>query len=62
MFLTNLNGNLWVSSQAGTYDGSTASNVGGGTKTLSAVLDRVRITTINGTDTMDAGSVNILYE
>jgi len=62
MFLTNLNGNLWVSSQAGTYDGSTASNVGGGTKTLSAVLDRVRITTINGTDTFDAGTVNILYE
>ena len=62
MFLTNLNGNLWVSSQAGTYDGSTASNVGGGIKTLSAVLDRIRITTINGTDTMDAGSVNILYE
>ena len=62
MFLTNLNGNLWVSSQAGTYDGSTASNVGGGTKTLSAVLDRVRLTTVNGTDTFDAGSVNILYE
>jgi hypothetical protein len=25
-------------------------------------LDMVRLTTINGTDTMDAGSVNILYE
>ena len=25
-------------------------------------LDRIRITTVNGTDTFDAGSINILYE
>ena len=35
---------------------------GGGTVTLGGVLDRVRITTVNGTDTFDAGSINILYE
>jgi hypothetical protein len=35
---------------------------GGGNKTLSDTLDRVRITTVNGTDTFDAGSINILYE
>jgi hypothetical protein len=29
---------------------------------LGATLDRVRITTVNGTDTFDAGSINILYE
>ena len=33
-----------------------------GSKTLSAALDRVRITTVNGTDTFDAGSINIAYE
>jgi hypothetical protein len=33
-----------------------------GGKTLSATLDRVRITTVNGTDTFDAGTINILYE
>ena len=33
-----------------------------GGKSLSATLDRVRITTVNGTDTFDAGSINILYE
>jgi hypothetical protein len=33
-----------------------------GTKSLSTTLDRVRITTVNGTDTFDAGSINILYE
>ena len=30
--------------------------------TLAGTLDRVRITTVNGTDTFDAGSINILYE
>lgn len=34
----------------------------GGAKALSGVLDRLRITTTNGTDTFDAGSINILYE
>lgn len=34
----------------------------GGTKATSSTLDRVRITTINGTDTFDAGSINIFYE
>ena len=33
-----------------------------GTKSLSATLDRVRITSTNGTDTFDAGSINIVYE
>jgi hypothetical protein len=36
--------------------------VNAGSKTLSATLDRLRITTVNGTDTFDAGSINILYE
>jgi hypothetical protein len=34
----------------------------GGAKGLAGVLDRVRITTVNGTDTFDAGSINISYE
>ena len=33
-----------------------------GSKSLSGTLDRVRITTVNGTDTFDAGSINIMYE
>lgn len=33
-----------------------------GSKALSGTLDRVRFTTTNGTDTFDAGLVNILYE
>ena len=34
----------------------------GGNKSLASTLTRLRITTVNGTDTFDAGSVNILYE
>jgi hypothetical protein len=34
----------------------------GGAKTLSDTLDRVRITTVNGTDTFDAGTINIMWE
>jgi hypothetical protein len=33
-----------------------------GGKSLSDTLTQVRITTANGTDTFDAGSINILYE
>ena len=43
-----------------TTDGSLGSS--GGYKPLSAELDRIRLTTVNGTDAFDAGSVNIQYE
>lgn len=33
-----------------------------GSKSLSATLDRVRVTTVSGTPTFDAGSINVLYE
>jgi hypothetical protein len=59
--ITNLSGNTWVYQFIGTY-GSGTTAMAGGTKTLSATLDRIRLTTDNGTDTFDAGSVNIMYE
>jgi hypothetical protein len=53
--------NTWVASYAGKI--STLQTVcGGGDKSLAGVLDRVRVTFSNGTDTFDAGSVNIMYE
>lgn len=53
--------NAWVSS--GTIcTSSTYNYFSGGAKTLSGTLDRLRIITVNGTDTFDAGSINILYE
>jgi hypothetical protein len=61
MVLTSMGSNLWISSHVGKITTS-AGVFGGGDKTLSGTLDRVRFTTVNGTDTFDAGSVNILYE
>ena len=62
MIVSLLNSNAWVE-QVGIYStGITSSVTGGGGKTLSGTLDRVRITTVNGTDIFDAGTVNILYE
>jgi hypothetical protein len=34
----------------------------GNSSALSGALDRIRITTVNGTDAFDAGSINIMYE
>jgi len=60
--ITNLNSNIWTAfggiGHAASNDGSMT--MGG--VSLAATLDRVRITTANGTDTFDAGSINILYE
>jgi hypothetical protein len=33
-----------------------------GNRSTSSTLDRIRITTVGGTETFDAGSVNILME
>jgi len=41
---------------------STAGGFFAGSVTMGGTLDRVRITTAGGTDTFDAGSINILYE
>lgn len=57
-----ITGNTWVSSHGYAIPGSTVSAAGGGNIALGGTLDRLRITTTNGTDTFDAGSVNILYE
>ena len=57
----NVSSNIWVSA------GMLHANNGlgyfsSGNKTLAGVLTRVRITTVNGTDAFDAGSVNVMYE
>lgn len=53
---------LWAASGIVGYSNGAYNVMVGGSKALSAELDRVRITTVNGTDTFDAGTINILYE
>jgi len=61
--LTRVTGNNWVASgvlvaNAGTNQTITC----GGQITLGGVLDRIQLTTVNGTDTFAAGSLNIFWE
>jgi hypothetical protein len=62
LLLTTISSNTWVAS--GIIGSSSTSQVYlfSGNKATASTLDRVRITTVNGTDTFDAGSINILYE
>jgi hypothetical protein len=59
--LSNIEGNVWVSSGIIKNDTGNA-RMSAGDKQLSATLDRVRITTTGGTNAFDAGTINILYE
>lgn len=60
--LCNVTGNTWVATVAGGSPAASTTFQGGGGITLSGVLDRISLTTPVGTDTFDAGTVNILYE
>jgi hypothetical protein len=62
MRIANLTGNTWIAESASFLTNAAITNISSGQIALSATLDRVRITTVNGTDTFDAGSINILYE
>jgi hypothetical protein len=60
--LTNLTGNTWTITGILGQSDAARIQMCGGSLALGGTLDRVRITTVNGTDTFDAGSINILYE
>lgn len=55
--------NQWaVSGAVGLSNSIRVAVIGGTTPALGGALDRIRLTTVGGSDTFDAGSVNILYE
>ena len=60
--ISKIDGNTWVAS--GTWAASDDNQVGvtSGAKALSDTLTQVRITTLGGANTFDAGTINILYE
>ena len=60
--IDNITSTSWVASGTLARGSSAVFITTAGGVTLSGALDRVRITTGNGTDTFDAGSINILYE
>ena len=52
----------WVASGVVARSDTASTVQTAGSKSLSAALSTVRVTTVNGTDAFDAGSVNVLYE
>lgn len=59
--LLNASTNTWVCSSNLALSGSSCAS-GAGSKSLSATLTQLRLVATNGTDTFDAGTVNIAYE
>ena len=57
-----LGSNTWIASSVISSGPNGGANYSAGTVALSGTLDRVRITTVNGTNTFDAGSINIMYD
>jgi len=62
MVFVNLTGNTWVQTHTYADTGTARTGMGSGNVSLAGSLDRVRITTVGGTDTFDSGSINIIYE
>ena len=60
--LLNPSTNLWAFASNVSRSDAASVILGSGSKALSDTLTQLRITTVNGTDTFDAGSINILYE
>ena len=62
IIISNITGNTFTEvGQMGETNGSRITS-SAGSIALAAALTAVRITTVNGTDTFDAGTINILYE
>ena len=60
--IVTMGSNVWVSSTTEGFNGVSACAFGAGSVTLSGTLTQLNITTVNGTETFDAGSINIMYE
>ena len=62
MYITKVDGNLYSETSCVSSSATAVGRWGAGTKTLSDTLTQIRITTVNGTDTFDAGTINVMYE
>jgi len=62
MVISNISGNTWISYHSASDNDVDRVLQGNGIVTLGGTLDRVIITSVTGTATFSAGTVNILYE
>ena len=58
----NFSGNTWTGQTVISLSNVASNSWGAGLIALAGVLTQVRITTVNGTDAFDAGSLNIIYQ
>lgn len=54
--------NIWAINSVLGGHGTSIVRSAAGTLSLGGTIDRIRVTTLNGTDTFDAGSIGIIYE
>lgn len=54
--------NTWVLSGVGSAPSGTLTLTSSCSKSLSATLDRIRLTTVSGSQVFDAGTINIMYD
>ena len=62
MVFTLTNGNSWTANGSIGQQGAATIGLTAGYISLGGTLDRISLTTVNGTDTFDAGTINIMYE
>jgi hypothetical protein len=63
LVFTNISGNIWVANGVLGNSITTPFTINSlGIVTLASALNILRITTVNGTDTFDAGTINISFE
>jgi hypothetical protein len=62
IIITKLNLNIWCSQGIITQTSTNTVPTSAGSVDVGGVLDMIRITTVGGANTFDAGSINILYE
>jgi len=62
IIITNISSNGWTENGNLALSDSANTRLSAGSVSLGAALTALRITTVTGTDTFDAGSINILYE
>lgn len=60
--LMNSSAFTWACTSIMGHSNAATHSTGAGVKSLTAELDRVVITTVGGSETFDAGAINILYE
>ncbi len=62
MVISRISGNIWSAFCVHAVSGSAIVYQMSGSKSLSGALDRIQITTVNGTPTFDTGSISISWE